>query len=93
MAPTLTTDNSMPIDATDAKRSEGGDPPGGEDHDKKMAAAPITPAGVPPQFDGNQDILAGSEIRGVMMGTQEVTTGSGASFGRSRDERERRAGD
>ena len=55
MAPTLTTDNSMPIDMTDAKRSEGGDLPGGEGHDKKMTAAPITPAGMPPKFEGNQD--------------------------------------
>ena len=46
-----------------------------------MAAAPITPAGVPPQFNMNQDILAGSEIRTVTMGTQDVPTGSGFSFG------------
>jgi hypothetical protein len=73
----------MTIDATDAKRSDGGDPPVGEGHDKKMAAAPITPAGVPPELEGNQDILAGSDIRGVMMGTQEGSKGSGASFGPS----------
>ena len=83
MAPTLTGNDSMPINATDAKRSDGGDPPVGEKHDKKTTAAPITPAGVQPKVEENLDILAGSEIRGVMMGAQEGSTGSGASFGLS----------